>query len=161
MSERGDARWLPWVETRAERAILTELDLHAVFLAGPTGERAIRIASSSKPRDQLSFMQIDAWSEMVLHDLVWVPDAEIARRVMREAVAPLDRSGRRLRGDWFDVTPELFSGALRLAVRKVGCRAIDHSGLLARVAEIRERRLSDLVGDQRSETQAPPDGFVP
>jgi hypothetical protein len=116
---------LPWPSSKPERAIFAELKLACVYAAGPDGGRPLRIG--------------------MVHHVIWTANDVLASRIAADTAALLDKSNRRMTGDWFDVTPELAAQAIRIVAEKAGIPTLSHGEALERVRNIRQHRLDNGI----------------
>lgn len=132
---------LPWPSSKPERAIFAELKYACVYAAGPAGGRPLRIGASTNLLKRIECLQPGSWKELMVHHVIWTENDVLASRIAADTAALLDKSNRRMTGDWFDVTPELASQAIRIVAEKGGVPFLSHSDVLARVKSIRQDRL--------------------
>jgi allophanate hydrolase subunit 2 len=136
---------LPWLYTKPERAIFSELGFACVYAVGPTGGRPLRIGWSKQLKDRMKELQLGCWKELQIHDIIWTAGDMLAIRIFNEAVAVLDKAKRRLTGDWFDVTPESARQAIRLASDKLTIPTFSQGDMLQKVRAIRRSRIDAAV----------------
>src|SRR3954452_22435266 len=105
---------LPWLSTKPERAIFDELKFACVYAVGPVGGRPLRIGSSTNLKNRIVCLQPGSWKELTVHHVIWTTNDMFAKRIYADTAALLDKSNRRMTGDWFDVTPEFATQAIRL-----------------------------------------------
>jgi hypothetical protein len=134
---------LPWLHSKPERKIFDELKFACVYAVGPSGGRPLRIGWARQLKDRMQDLQLGSWKELAIHDIAWVAGDMLAIRIFNEAVQLVDR--RRLHGDWFDITPEFASQALRIAAEKSGVPTLSHGQMLDKVASIRKNRIDAAV----------------
>lgn len=132
---------LPWPSSKPERAILAELKYACVYAAGPVGGRPLRIGASTNLLKRIECLQPGSWKELIVHHVIWTTNDVFASRIFADVAALLDKSNRRLTGDWFDVTPELATQAIRIAAEKANINFLTHLDLLDKVRGIRQMRL--------------------
>lgn len=136
---------LPWLSSKPERAIFSELGFACVYAVGPSGGRPLRIGWSRQPKDKLQALQLGSWKELQIHDILWTPGDMIATRLFSEVVSILDKARRRLNGDWFDITPEFAQQAIRLASGKLTAVTFTHNEMLEKVRAVRKGRIEAAV----------------
>lgn len=136
---------LPWLHTKPERAIFSELGFACVYAVGPTGGRPLRIGWSRQLKDRMQDLQLGCWKELQIHDIVWTAGDMLAIRVFNEVVSLFDQGKRRLTGDWFDVTPEFATQAIRLATNKTNIPTFSHVDMLDKVRDVRKKRIDAAI----------------
>lgn len=136
---------LPWLHSKPERAIFSELGFACVYAVGPSGGRPLRIGWSRQLKDRMKELQLGCWKDLQIHDIIWTAGDMLAIRIFNEAVAVLDKAKRRLTGDWFDVTPEFAQQAIRLASDKLIVPTFSHGDMLQKVRAIRRSRIDAAV----------------
>jgi hypothetical protein len=136
---------LPWLHSKPERAIFSELGFACVYAVGPSGGRPLRIGWSRQLKDRMKELQLGCWKDLQIHDIIWTAGDMLAIRIFNEAVAVLDKAKRRLTGDWFDVTPEFAQQAIRLASDKLTVPTFSHGDMLQKVRAIRKSRIDAAV----------------
>ena len=136
---------LPWLSTKPERAIFDELQYACIYAAGPLGGRPLRIGASTNLKKRIECLQPGSWKELKVHHAIWTTNEMFATRIFSETADLLDKSKRRLTGDWFDVTPEFAIQAIRLASEKLGIPTLSHGDMLERVRGIRKKRLDAAI----------------
>ncbi|MCJ9700132.1 hypothetical protein [Bradyrhizobium sp. SHOUNA76] len=104
---------LPWLSSKPELKIFADLELACVYALGPTGGQPLRIGWVRQLKDRVR--DLGSWKELQIHHIVWTAGDLLATRIHADATAMLDRSKRGLTGDWFDLTPEYATQAIRLA----------------------------------------------
>lgn len=132
---------LPWPSSKPERAIFAELKYACVYAAGPVGGRPLRIGASTNLLKRIECLQPGSWKELMVHHVIWTANDVLASRIAADTAALLDKSNRRMTGDWFDVTPELAAQAIRIVAEKAGIPSLSHGDVLAQVRSIRRDRL--------------------
>lgn len=136
---------LPWLHTKPERAIFSELGFACVYAVGPSGGRPLRIGWSKQLKDRMKELQLGCWKDLQIHDIVWTAGDMLAIRIFNEATATLDKAKRRLTGDWFDVTPDLAQQVIRLATDKTNIPTFSHAQMLDKVRDVRKKRIEAAV----------------
>lgn len=136
---------LPWLHSKPERAIFSELGFACVYAVGPTGGRPLRIGWARQLKDRMKDLQLGCWKDLQIHDIIWTAGDMLAIRLFNEAVAVLDKAKRRLASDWFDVTPEFASQVIRLATDKLTIPTFSHGDMLQKVRAIRRSRIDAAV----------------
>ena len=136
---------LPWLHTKPERAIFSELGFACVYAVGPCGGRPLRIGWARQLKDRMAALQLGNPKELVLHECIWTAGDMLAIRLFNETVAVFDKAKRRLFGDWFDVTPELAQQTLRFATDKLNIPTFSHGEMLQKVRAIRKKRIEAAV----------------
>ncbi|SDK44098.1 hypothetical protein [Bradyrhizobium ottawaense] len=136
---------LPWLHTKPERAIFSELGFACVYAVGPSGGRPLRIGWSKQLKDRMQELQLGCWKELQIHDIAWTAGDMLAIRLFNEAVGLLDKAKRRLTGDWFDVTPEFAQQALRVATDKTNIPTFSHVQMLDKVRDVRKKRIEAAI----------------
>ena len=145
MQKTEIAYGLPWLQSKPERAIFSELGFACVYAVGPIGGRPLRIAWAKQLREKLSELQPGCWKELQIHDAVWTAGDMLAVRLLNEAAALLEKAKRRLTGDWYDVTPEFAQQILRFATDKSGVPIFTHAEMLDTVRAVRKKRIEDAI----------------
>lgn len=136
---------LPWPSSKPERAIFAELKYACVYAAGPVGGRPLRIGASTNLLKRIECLQPGSWKELMVHHVIWTANDVLASRIAADTAALLDKSNRRMTGDWFDVTPELAAQAIRIVAEKAGIPTLSHGEALERVRNIRQHRLDNGI----------------
>jgi hypothetical protein len=136
---------LPWLHSKPERAIFSELGFACVYAVGPSGGRPLRIGWSKQLKDRMSDLQLGSWKELQIHDITWTAGDMLAIRLFNEVARLFDKANRRLSGDWFDVTPEFAQQAMRLASDKLNVPTFSHGDMLQKVRTVRKRRIDAAV----------------
>jgi hypothetical protein len=95
--------------------------------------------------EKLKELQPGYWKEIQVHDVLWTAGDMLAIRLLNEVTDIFDKAKRRLLGDWYDVTPELASQALRLATDKTGVSTFTHAEMLDKVRAVRRRRIEAAI----------------
>jgi hypothetical protein len=132
---------LPWPSTKPERAIFDELKYGSVYAVGPVGGRPLRIGASTNLKKRVECLQPGSWKELTVHHVIWATNDVFANRILADVVEILEKSNRRLTGDWFDITPEFATQAIRLACERSNFPVLTHGEMLAKVRDIRQTRL--------------------
>jgi hypothetical protein len=136
---------LPWLSSKPERAIFSELEFACVYAVGPVGGRPLRIGWARQLKDRMHDLQLGCWKELQIHHIVWTAGDLLATRVHGEATALLDKARRRLTGDWFDVTPEYATQAIRLATDKLTIPTFSHGEMLEKIRTVRRAKIEAAV----------------
>lgn len=129
---------LPWFDQR-ESAVFKDLGYACVYAIGPEGSRMTTIDSTNDPVRRFAWLQASHWRKLRVHEIVWTQGPPLAKRLcgkVQDLLKP-----RRVRGDWFDVTPELILPAFDVAGDKTGVRGFTHSEMVRRVKDAREEAL--------------------
>jgi len=66
----------------------------------------VKIGMAADIGKRFSDLQSGTYHELVIHHIVWTPGYPIAKNLERACHEILTKAGKRLRGEWFDVTPE-------------------------------------------------------
>jgi hypothetical protein len=136
---------LPWLHSKPERAIFSELGFACVYAVGPSGGRPLRIGWSRQLKDRMKELQLGCWKDLQIHDIIWTAGDILAIRLFNDVAATFDKAKRRLTGDWFDVTPEFAQQAIRLASDKLTVPTFSHGDMLQKVRAIRKSRIDAAV----------------
>lgn len=136
---------LPWLSSKPERAIFSDLEFACVYAVGPTGGRPVKIGWARQLKDRMQAIQLGSWKELQVHDIVWTAGDMLAIRLYNETTALFDKANRRLCGDWFDVTADFASQALRIAAEKSGVPTFSHGEMLERVRAIRQAKIDAAI----------------
>jgi hypothetical protein len=136
---------LPWLHTKPERAIFSELGFACVYAVGPTGGRPLRIGWSKQLKDRMRELQLGCWKDLQIHDIAWTAGDMLAIRIFNEATTILDKAKRRLTGDWFDITPDFAGQVIRLATDKTNIKTFSHVDMLDKVREVRKKRIEAAI----------------
>jgi hypothetical protein len=136
---------VPWLSSRAERAIFDEIKYACVYAVGPSGGRPLRLGWSRYPLERVRQLQQGNWKELTLHDLTWTAGDIVATRLLGDTERILDLAKRRIHGDWFDVTPELASQTIRVASSNLNIPTFTHSEMLEKVRSVRKKRIDAAV----------------
>ena len=136
---------LPWLSTKPERAIFSNFQFACVYVLGPTGGRPLRIGWARQLKDRMSELQLGCWKQLQIHDITWTQGDMLAIRILNEVHGVLDKAKRRLTGDWFDLTPEYATQALRFAVDKLAIETFPHGEMLEKVRAARRAKIDAAV----------------
>jgi hypothetical protein len=136
---------LPWLHSKPERAIFSELGFACVYAVGPSGGRPLRIGWSRQLKDRMKELQLGCWKDLHIHDIIWTAGDMLAIRLFNEAASVIDKAKRRLAGDWFDITPEFASQVMRLATDKTNIPTFSHVEMLDKVRDVRKSRIEAAV----------------
>lgn len=136
---------LPWLHSKPERAIFSELGFSCVYAVGPTGGRPLRIGWARQLKDRMEALQLGCWKDLQIHDIAWTVGEHVAMRLTGVAHEILDKAKRRLTGDWFDITPEFGSQVIRLAAEKSNVSTFSHVEMLDRVRSERKRKIDAAI----------------
>ena len=136
---------LPWLHSKPERAIFSELGFACVYAVGPSGGRPLRIGWSRQLKDRMKELQLGCWKDLQIHDIIWTAGDILAIRLFNDVAATFDKAKRRLTGDWFDVMPEHAQQAMRLASDKLTVPSFSHGDMLQKVRAIRKSRIDAAV----------------
>lgn len=80
-------------------------DQCAVYVIAPEDETPIKIGHARNCILRLKGLQTQHWVDLMIYEAVWLPKEE-AKKVEKKCHAILIKKGRRLRGEWFDITAE-------------------------------------------------------
>lgn len=136
---------LPWLHSKPERAIFSELGFACVYAVGPSGGRPLRIGWSKQLKDRMSDLQLGCWKQLQIHDITWTSGDMLAIRLFNEVAGLFDKANRRLTGDWFDVTPEFAQQAIRIATGKTNIPTFSHVEMLDKVRSVRKKRIEAAI----------------
>jgi len=135
---------LPWL-SKWERKIFDKQGYAAIYAGGPAAGRPIYIGFTQKLPDRMTAIKSECAGDFALHSVVWTEGSPVARRIMIEAEAILDKAGRRLRSNLFDVTSDLARQVILSAADKAGVPIFSHGQMLARIRAIRQHHI-DAAG---------------
>jgi hypothetical protein len=161
---------LPWFNNNREKQTFKEQEFACVFAAGPYAGRPLYIGRTAHLRDRMSDLKSKCNGDLALHCIAWTAGDPLARRVVSEAEAVLDKAGRRLPSNMFDVTPELAREVIRIAADKARVPTFTHDQMLEKVRGIRLARIEaaiaaagalPLVCDRPRESEPSPSQPVP
>lgn len=85
------------------------------------------------------------WKNLQIHEITWTAGEPFAVRIFSEVTSILDKSNRRLTGDWFDITPEFASQVIRISTEKSGVPTFSHAELLDRIRDLRKKKIEAAV----------------
>lgn len=94
---------------------------------------------------------LGSWKELQIHHIVWTAGDLLATRIHADATAMLDRSKRGLTGDWFDLTPEYATQAIRLAAANLNIPTFSPGEMLERISPIGRAKIDAAVQASRLE----------
>lgn len=136
---------LPWFSTKAEQKLCSDLGFIAILAVGPSSGRPVRLGWTGDLKQRMRKVQHGYWKPIEIHHIVWVQGEFAAVRLLEETFALLGKSGRRLLGDWFDITPEFAEQAIKIASKKAGVTISSHLSMIDAVTRERQRRIDDAV----------------
>ncbi|WP_298962322.1 hypothetical protein [uncultured Methylobacterium sp.] len=136
---------IPFFRRHSDIALFQKLGFACVYAVGPLAGRPMRIGWTSSPSGRFSNLQSSHWKEMKIHDIVWTPGKPLAQRLDEEVNRLLTQAGRHLRGDWFDVTPEMIVPTLQVATDNLKIPTFTHEAMLQRFEEAKEMRASHVL----------------
>jgi len=114
-----------------------------VYAVGPLGGRPLRIGWARQLKDRMQELQLGSWKELSIHHLVWMVGDMLAIRLLNDVTKLVDQ--RRLHGDWFDITADLGTNAIRIAAERQPFQTFSHTEMLAKVRQIRKDRIEAAV----------------
>ena len=132
---------LLWPRKKEDLRTLDGLDHACVYAIGPENGRPLKVGWSLKPLKRFHELQAGSWKKLRVYAITWTAGEPLAKRLLQTVHEILDKSGRRLEGDWFDITPEFAIPAVQIATEKLGIPTFTHDALLDRVFAVRERRV--------------------
>lgn len=135
---------LPWFAPR-EKKTFDKQEFSALYAAGPVAGRPVYIGHTRKFPERMTNLKSEFKGDFAVHSVVWTEGDLLARRIMVEAEAILDKAKRRLRSNLFDITPDLAQQAILIAAEKSGVRLLSHDQMLAKVRIIRENIIDAAV----------------
>jgi hypothetical protein len=136
---------LPWFNNKSEKKIFEEQEYVCVFAAGPPAGRPLFLGRTGTLPDRMTDLKSQCGGDLVIHCIVWTAGEPLARRIVAQAEAILDKTKRRLSGNKFDVTPELARQVIDLAARKAGVPSLTHAEMLKRVRNVRQARFDAAI----------------
>lgn len=135
---------LPWFAPR-EKKTFDKQEFAAVYAAGPIARRPVYIGHTRKFPERMTNLKSEFNGDFAIHSVFWVEGDFLARRIMVEAEAILDKTKRRLRSNFFDIPSDLAHQVVLIAAKKSGVRLLSHDQMVAKVRAIRESIIDAAV----------------
>lgn len=136
---------LPKTMNKTEREILREVEFSCVYALGPAKGRPMKIAWCIDPYQRLLPIQSGYWQDLICHHIAWTAGPPLARRLVEELHRLFDISGRRLKGDWFDVPVEMMRPSFEVACNNLRLETFSHGEMIEKVKAIREKRIQSTM----------------
>jgi hypothetical protein len=136
---------LPFFRRQADLAQFRRMNMACVYALGPVSGRPVKVSWAGNPKARLKETQTDNWHELRMHELLWTPGRVLAHRLEAEIKAILDKAGRNLRGEWYDVTADLVRPAFQIGRERAGIDVFTHDEMIERVFAAGERRAGNLA----------------
>ncbi|WP_375049488.1 hypothetical protein [Bradyrhizobium sp. 8-10B] len=146
MTSTRTCHGLPWL-SKWEKKIFDRQGYAAIYAAGPAPGRPIYVGFTGKLPDRMTAIKSECAGDFALHSVVWTEGDPLARRIMIEVEAILDKAKRRLRSNLFDVTPEFARKVVLFAADRAGVQIFTHDQMLARIRSIRQLMIDGAVHD--------------
>lgn len=137
---------LPWF-SKWEKKIFDRQGVAAIYAAGSVAGRPVYIGRTGKLPDRMTALKSECAGDFALHSVVWTEGDLLARRIMVEVEAILDKARRRLRSNLFDVTTEFARKVVLFAAERAGVQIFTHDQMLARIRSIRQLMIDAAVHD--------------
>lgn len=149
---------LPWFAPR-EKKTFDKQEFSALYAAGPAAGRPVYIGHTRNFPERMTNLKSEFKGDFRVHSVVWTEGDLLARRIMVEAEAILDKAKRRLRSNLFDITPDLAQQVVLMAAEKSGVRLLLHVQMLAKVRAIRENMIDAAVRESSAVEKIDWNGF--
>jgi hypothetical protein len=91
-----------------------------VYVIGPTEGAPIKIGCAANPKIRLSQFQAGNWNKLSILFHTLVLDGKLGERVVSRCHELLDRAGKRIDRDWFDVPLDRAKKVIEVAARHQG-----------------------------------------
>jgi len=137
-------------------------DMACVYAIGPARGTPIKIGYGRDPNERLSTLQIGNWIELKVHTCAWVVDLMLARRLEMACHELLDKAQKRVRGEWFTITPDWAWKTMCVASQKIGVpirsdREMEQIKQVREDAELKRMlRIIDVTYDRAMVDKKPP-----
>jgi hypothetical protein len=135
---------LPWFAPR-EKKTFDKQGFSALYAVGPLAGRPVYIGHTRKFPERMTNLKSEFKGDFAVHSVVWTEGDLLARRIMAEAEAILDKAKRRLRSNLFDIPSDMAQQVVRIAAQKSGVRVLSHDQMLKKVRAIRESMIDAAV----------------
>lgn len=117
----------------------------AVYAIGPKDHgRPVKVGYAGNIFERFANIQSGAWVPLSVHYLVWTGGRPVAVRLEAEAHRLLDAAGRRIRGEWFDVSHELARDAIHVAAQNLKLPIFSHGEMLRRCEYAQEMEFKSI-----------------
>lgn len=128
-----------------------ELDLFlrqqyaCVYAIGPHTGGPIKIGWGVKLPEKLAEHQAGNWHELTYHEVTWTVGSPLAVRLKTAIHKILDDGGKRLRGDWFDVSVMDVLAVFQQATDASAIKTFTHEEMVLHIRQMRETNLRRAV----------------
>lgn len=119
----------------------------AIYAMGPKAERPIKIGIASDIYTRFLNLQGAHWDPLWVHYLVWCQGPLVATRIEKEAHTILAKN--KIRGEWFDITPQLACDTIHVAAERLSLKLFTHRSMIERLEDAMAREIletDDLLG---------------
>lgn len=141
--------------------VARDLDFSCVYVITHTRGKPTKVGIARNVASRLSQIASSTPEDVYLHEVFWLPGKPVSLRVEKAVHAILDKGGARIKGEWFDVLPELASETIRHVVEKERFPAlsaeqyeqalIDHQAhMMRRRGEVNNKMLKTRLGYARN-----------
>lgn len=144
MTSTKTCHGLPWFAPR-EKKTFDKQGFSALYAVGPVAGRPAYIGHTGKFPERMTNLKSEFKGDFAVHFVVWTEGDLLARRIMAEAEAILDKTKRRLRSNLFDIPSDLAHQVVLIAARKAGVPLLSHDQMLAKIRVIRENIIDAAV----------------
>lgn len=111
----------------------------ACYVAAPGTLSPSKIGIATDLSKRLSGIQTAHWQDIYLYWVMWFPGQPVAARVEKRAMEALAAAGKKIRGEWFDVAPEVAIEYLRQAARDLKLEWFTEKERLRRISHYRDK----------------------
>ena len=118
----------------------------SVYLIGPCEGGPMKLGIAKHPGNRVSTIKSHNWNDVDIFGLRWFKSRSLALRVEAEAHQLLDKAGKRLRGEWFDVDADWGAKTIQVATDKLGIKSYsdeDMARMLTRQTDRGMQRYAD------------------
>lgn len=115
----------------------------AIYAIGPRDGRPLKIGLASDIYARFSSIQGCNWQQLWVHYLVWTQGPLIALRVEKECHQILGKN--KIRGEWFDITPQLACDTIHIAGDRLKVGLKSHKNMLVRIDREEEREMTSAA----------------
>ncbi|MDE2133024.1 MAG: GIY-YIG nuclease family protein [Alphaproteobacteria bacterium] len=120
---------------------MRELAYSCLYVLGPEAARPVKIGYATNIFDRYSSLQGGNPQQLRVHFIEWTPGRRVAARIEIEVHRLLDIAGRRIRGEWFDVSATQGRDAIRIAATNLNLRLFSHQEMIRRCGFQHEKEL--------------------
>lgn len=109
----------------------------AVYVIGPKQKRPIKIGVASDIHARFANIQTCNWEQLWMYYCLWTAGNVVATRLEQLTHKILEKN--HVRGEWFDITPDLARETIHLAADKLQIKTFTHQDMLKRLAKAKHK----------------------